>query len=269
MLTNVSADASSLAHQNATSSTCESITSRTEPSSALLPNSDRHETPPTDFDTQSTQNIERRKKRKSNAIASADLTCDLQGNSRNTDSRHPITLPCSPYKADDAPSAEAKAETDADTDFTSTIATPPDKSVDFCADLAISESESSETVPSYFQPPQCTCGLSGKRILITKPKILGWGLNFQHCHNVIVFPSHSFEQYYQLVRRCYRFGQTHPVTVSVIVCEGERGVLKSIARKQDQADQMFSSIVSHMKDAMHLVTSDYFPESERVPSWLS
>jgi len=107
------------------------------------------------------------------------------------------------------------------------------------------------------------------RDLIIKPKIGAWGLNWQHCHNVNVFPSHSFEQYYQLVRRCYRFGQEHPVKVNAIVCEGERGVLKSIARKQAQADQMFSSIVEHMKDAMHLVTSDFFPEDERVPSWLS
>lgn len=104
--------------------------------------------------------------------------------------------------------------------------------------------------------------------LVTKPKIGAWGLNWQHCRDVVVFPSHSFEQYYQLVRRCYRFGQTEPVNVSLVVCEGERGVLSSIRRKQEQATQMFSSLVAHMKDALHLVSKDVFPTKEEVPSWL-
>lgn len=105
--------------------------------------------------------------------------------------------------------------------------------------------------------------------LIIKPKVGAWGLNWQHCHNVNVFPSHSFEQYYQLVRRCYRFGQQHPVKVNLIVCEGERGIMKSLRRKQHQADQMFNAIVSHMQDAMHLVSKDFFPETEKLPSWLA
>lgn len=105
--------------------------------------------------------------------------------------------------------------------------------------------------------------------LIIKPKIGAWGLNWQHCSNVVSFPSHSYEQYYQAVRRCWRFGQTKPVTVSLIVGEGESGILKNIRRKADQTDHMFKSIVAHMKDAMHLVNSDFFPEKEIVPTWLS
>lgn len=107
------------------------------------------------------------------------------------------------------------------------------------------------------------------RRMICKPKIGAWGLNWQHCSNVISFPSHSFEQYYQLVRRCYRFGQLNPVEVSLIVCEGEKGVLHSLKRKQHQAHEMFSSIVAHMRDAMHLVSQDFFSDTEEVPSWLS
>jgi hypothetical protein len=49
------------------------------------------------------------------------------------------------------------------------------------------------------------------RVLVTKPKIGAWGLNFQHCNHITFFPSHSFEQYYQKVRRCWRFGQKRPV----------------------------------------------------------
>jgi len=105
--------------------------------------------------------------------------------------------------------------------------------------------------------------------LIIKPKIGAWGLNWQHCHNVVSFPSHSYEQYYQSVRRCYRFKQQNPVKVSLIVGEGEAGILKNIRRKADQSEHMFKSIVAHMKDAMHLQTSDYFPESEELPQWLA
>src|SRR5579872_3655617 len=63
------------------------------------------------------------------------------------------------------------------------------------------------------------------RRLITKPKIGCWGLNFQHCAHEVTFPSHSFEQYYQAVRRCWRFGQNRPVTIDIVVSEAERGVM--------------------------------------------
>jgi hypothetical protein len=65
------------------------------------------------------------------------------------------------------------------------------------------------------------------RVLVTKPKIGAWGLNFQHCAHMVTFPSHSFEQYYQSVRRQWRFGQTRPVVVDVVSSEGEREVLKT------------------------------------------
>lgn len=104
--------------------------------------------------------------------------------------------------------------------------------------------------------------------LVTKPKIGAWGLNWQHCSNVVTLPSHSYEQYYQAVRRCYRFGQTKPVKVALVVNEGEVGILANLKRKSEQANRMFSSIVAHMKDAMHLSSQDYFPESEVKPSWL-
>jgi len=107
------------------------------------------------------------------------------------------------------------------------------------------------------------------RRMVTKPKIGAWGLNWQHCSNVICFPSHSFEQYYQLVRRCYRFGQLNPVDVSLILCEGEIGVLSSLRRKLHQSQQMFQSIVSHMRDTMHIQSTDHFEEKEVIPSWLS
>ena len=107
------------------------------------------------------------------------------------------------------------------------------------------------------------------RVLITKPKIGAWGLNFQHCGHVTFFPSHSFEQYYQGVRRCWRFGQTQPVTVDVVTTEGERGVLKNLQRKAAQADTMFSHLVREMNNVLHIdrAASDFAAPLE-IPSWL-
>lgn len=105
--------------------------------------------------------------------------------------------------------------------------------------------------------------------LIIKPKIGAWGLNWQHCHNTVHLPSHSYEQFYQSLRRFYRFGQQHPVTASVIVNEGERGVLNSIRRKAEQADALFAAIVEHMKDEQHVAARDVlFTKKELLPSWL-
>lgn len=105
--------------------------------------------------------------------------------------------------------------------------------------------------------------------LILKPKIGAWGLNWQHCNNVAMLPSHSYEQYYQAISRCQRFGQKKRVKVGLVVSEGEAGLLKNLQRKHQQGERMFRSIVAHMKNAMHLTTSDFFPEQEQIPQWLS
>lgn len=106
------------------------------------------------------------------------------------------------------------------------------------------------------------------RVLITKPKIGAWGLNYQHCNHVTFFPSHSFEQYYQGVRRCWRFGQTRPVTVDVITTEGEMDVLKNLKRKAKQADDMFSNLVHEMNNAHSVDRSSSYEKKIEVPSWL-
>jgi hypothetical protein len=106
------------------------------------------------------------------------------------------------------------------------------------------------------------------RVLVTKPKIGAWGLNFQHCAHVVYFPSYSFEQYYQAIRRCWRFGQTRPVHVDIVASEGERGVLDNLQRKSAQADAMFSNLVAEMQRELSIDTSHRFPHKERMPSWL-
>lgn len=106
------------------------------------------------------------------------------------------------------------------------------------------------------------------RVLVTKPKIGAWGLNYQHCSHVTLFPSHSFEQYYQGVRRCWRFGQRSPVKVDIVTTEGGQNVLANLQRKAAQADQMFSRLVAHMTESLRIDQSDKFTEKERVPAWL-
>lgn len=104
--------------------------------------------------------------------------------------------------------------------------------------------------------------------LVTKPTIGAWGLNFQRCAHTTLFPSHSFEQYYQCVRRFYRFGQTRPVTVDVVTTEGERGVMANLQRKARAADRMFSSLVDAMNSAISIDRAQHFTKREELPAWL-
>ena len=106
------------------------------------------------------------------------------------------------------------------------------------------------------------------RSLITKHKICGFGMNWQHCNHMTTFPSHSYEQYYQGVRRCWRFGQERPVTVDVIATEGDLGVLKNMQRKAAQADEMFGNLVLEMNNAMSIESADTFTNNQEIPSWL-
>lgn len=105
------------------------------------------------------------------------------------------------------------------------------------------------------------------RRIIIKPKIGAWGLNWQHCRHQTFFPSHSFEQYYQGVRRCWRFGQTRSVRVDIVTSEGEEMVMKNLQRKAEAAEKMFSSLVSEMNNSLKLDHSRSFSQKEVLPSW--
>jgi hypothetical protein len=106
------------------------------------------------------------------------------------------------------------------------------------------------------------------RVLITKPKIGAFGLNWQHCAHMTFFPSHSFEQYYQGVRRVWRFGQTRPVTVDIVTSEGEIGVMRNLQRKAEAADRMFSMLTEMMGNELRLDRSSTFEQKAQVPTWL-
>jgi len=106
------------------------------------------------------------------------------------------------------------------------------------------------------------------RVLVTKPSIGGFGLNLQHCAHQTYFPSHSYEQYYQSVRRCWRFGQKRPVTVDMITTDGQENVLANLQRKAEQADGMFSQLVGMMWQAMKIEQKDEYTQKAGVPAWL-
>ena len=106
------------------------------------------------------------------------------------------------------------------------------------------------------------------RVLITKPKIGAWGLNMQKCSHVTFFPSHSYEQYYQGVRRCWRFGQDRPVTVDVVSTEGGHNVMANLQRKAEAADRMFTALVAHMNASEKIRLTDNFRKKAKAPAWM-
>ncbi len=87
------------------------------------------------------------------------------------------------------------------------------------------------------------------RVLVTKASVAGFGLNWQHCNNVgFVGLSDSWEQYYQAVRRCWRFGQKNTVNVHIVTASTEGAVLSNIKRKEKDAEAMAKNMVEHMKE---------------------
>lgn len=104
--------------------------------------------------------------------------------------------------------------------------------------------------------------------LITKPKIGAWGLNFQHCNHITSFPSHSYEQYYQAVRRCWRFGQKKEVKVDIVLTEGDMRVMENQQRKAAAADNMFQSLVEEMNNAVSIEKVNTHTNNQEMPKWL-
>ncbi|NEZ61526.1 helicase [Leptolyngbyaceae cyanobacterium CCMR0082] len=106
------------------------------------------------------------------------------------------------------------------------------------------------------------------RVLVSKPSICGFGMNFQGCHNIVfVGLSHSYEAYYQALRRCYRFGQTQPVNAYVVFHEGEGAVIKNIMRKEADTQEMAARMVERMHaKTMALMGATARTETEYKPS---
>lgn len=107
------------------------------------------------------------------------------------------------------------------------------------------------------------------RVLVIKPKIGAWGLNWQHCNHVVTFATHSYEQFYQSVRRCWRFGQKRPVQLDVVATEGESRVIGNLRRKAEMADKMFDAMIREMNQACSIERVEGFTSKTEVPAWLA
>lgn len=114
------------------------------------------------------------------------------------------------------------------------------------------------------------------RVLVTKPSIAGFGMNWQNCHKMaFVGLSDSYEQYYQAVRRCWRFGQENPVDVYIIISAREGAVKENINRKQADCDKMRKAMGEQTKEIVkkelqstYRLTTPYEPHTEMIlPVW--
>lgn len=115
------------------------------------------------------------------------------------------------------------------------------------------------------------------RALVSKPKIAGWGMNWQNCSTVIFCGlSDSFEAFYQVIRRCWRFGQKRPVNVHIVVSEAEGAVKGNIERKQRNAQEMTSEMVKYTRNILKkdirgtsLRSDSYLPSQlMEIPKWI-
>ena len=110
------------------------------------------------------------------------------------------------------------------------------------------------------------------RVLITKPSIAGFGINWQGCHNVVFLGlSHSYEKYYQAIRRCWRFGQEHPVNVHIVTADTDGAVMQNIQRKDAEARNMFEQLVASAGQASLFKTQrdevEYTTDVEQGQNW--
>ena len=130
--------------------------------------------------------------------------------------------------------------------------------------------------PAYKTETMLDFSNENLKCLISKPKIAGLGLNWQNCHNMIFTGlSDSFEQYYQAVRRCWRFGQEHEVNVYIIISAKEGCVKENIERKQSDFITMRDAMIELTKDITKKelkktcrIVTPYNPNVEmKLPKW--
>jgi hypothetical protein len=95
-----------------------------------------------------------------------------------------------------------------------------------------------------------------KRI-ITKAKMTSFGLNWQHCNHSVFFPTFSYEQYYQAVRRFWRFGQTKDVTIDVVVSDGQTRVLEALQQKTDKAIELYKNLTENVNSQFTITQREF------------
>jgi hypothetical protein len=96
--------------------------------------------------------------------------------------------------------------------------------------------------------------------IITKPKITSFGLNWQHCNHTVYFPTWSYEQYYQSIRRFWRFGQKKDVTVNLVLSDGQKRVIDTLLYKTQKAIEFNKLIQSNINGIVDLSKKEFTKE---------
>ena len=96
--------------------------------------------------------------------------------------------------------------------------------------------------------------------IITKPKMTSFGLNWQHCNHTVYFPTWSYEQYYQSVRRFWRFGQTKDVTVDLVLSDGQKRVIDTLLYKTNKAIEFNHLIQSNINGAVDFTKKEFIKD---------
>ncbi len=103
--------------------------------------------------------------------------------------------------------------------------------------------------------------------LVTKTSITAFGLNWQHCNHTTYFPTYSYEQYYQAIRRFWRFGQTRNVTVDLVLSDGQTRIMESLQAKKTKADEMFTKLSQNVNSVFEIQKRE-FSQLIIKPSWI-
>jgi hypothetical protein len=98
-----------------------------------------------------------------------------------------------------------------------------------------------------------------KRI-ITKAKMTGMGLNWQHCNHSVFFPTWSYEQYYQAIRRFWRFGQKSNVTIDMVISDGQTRVIETLAQKTKKAIELHKNLTENVNSNFTHKTKEFNKE---------
>jgi hypothetical protein len=93
--------------------------------------------------------------------------------------------------------------------------------------------------------------------LITKAKMTAFGLNWQHCNHTVYFPTWSYEQWYQAIRRFWRFGQQSKVTADMVFSDGQKRVIDGLMAKSDKANKLFSKLNSLIHSDFNVAKRDF------------
>lgn len=103
--------------------------------------------------------------------------------------------------------------------------------------------------------------------LVTKPKMTSMGLNWQHCSHTVFFPTWSYEQYYQSIRRFWRFGQKRPVTVDLVIGAGQERVVEAIKQKAQKAADLYAELVAATGRKYEIDVTG-FDQKVKIPAFL-